>query len=350
MYKELEQIYKTLQDEESKMIFRQRLLFGLTGDLNYMKDMLLYYRRENKGYTDILDVLANPEPFRGKEIILFGTGVWSRPVKIWLDLCGLEISFLCDNNPQKHGKERYGKKILSPNQLFEEHKDAVVFIASEVYEKEILAQLLGNQFADERIIRIGFEHEELYMDNSIVKPQKEEIFIDGGCFDADTSLQFIDWAGGKVKKIYAFEPDPINYKMCEESFNEKCKVEWQLEPAGLWSEKTVLSFKDSGSASSAFNAEGTIKVPTASIDEVVGDDKVTFIKMDVEGAELEALKGAANTIKKNKPRLAICVYHKPEDIVDIPKYIKELVPEYKLYLRHYYPFVYDTVLYAVLDE
>ena len=57
----------------------------------------------------------------------------------------------------------------------------------------------------------------------------------------------------------------------------------------------------------------------------------------------------ANTIKKNKPRLAIGLSHKPEDILDIPAYIKELVPEYKLYIKHYYPYFHDTVLYAVFE-
>ena len=69
--------------------------------------------------------------------------------------------------------------------------------------------------------------------------------------------------------------------------------------------------------------------------------------MDIEGAELEALKGAKETIKRNHPKLAICVYHKPEDIVDIPKFILELDPEYKLYLRHYSDNAGETVLYAI---
>ena len=69
--------------------------------------------------------------------------------------------------------------------------------------------------------------------------------------------------------------------------------------------------------------------------------------MDIEGAELEALKGARNTILKDKPDLAICVYHKNEDIIEIPRYILELDPEYELYLRHYDLAEYETVLYAV---
>ena len=74
---------------------------------------------------------------------------------------------------------------------------------------------------------------------------------------------------------------------------------------------------------------------------------MTFIKMDIEGAELEALKGSREIIQRYRPRLAISAYHKKEDLVELPLYIKELVPEYKLYIRHYSNAGVETVLYAV---
>ena len=81
--------------------------------------------------------------------------------------------------------------------------------------------------------------------------------------------------------------------------------------------------------------------------DVCVSDPVTFIKMDIEGAELEALKGSSKIIKKYMPKLAISLYHKKDDILEIPLYIKELVPEYKLYIRHYSNAGVETVLYAV---
>ncbi len=71
--------------------------------------------------------------------------------------------------------------------------------------------------------------------------------------------------------------------------------------------------------------------------------------MDIEGAELEALQGAKNTIQRFLPKLAICIYHKPKDIIEIPLYIKKIAPRYNLYLRHYSNFHSETVLYAVVE-
>lgn len=74
----------------------------------------------------------------------------------------------------------------------------------------------------------------------------------------------------------------------------------------------------------------------------------SYIKMDIEGAELKALEEARNTIVNYKPKLAICVYHKPEDIIEIPLYIHKIVPEYRFYLRHHSKTAEETVLYAIV--
>ena len=77
------------------------------------------------------------------------------------------------------------------------------------------------------------------------------------------------------------------------------------------------------------------------------EEKVSFIKMDIEGAELPALNGAEKIIQRHKPKLAVCVYHKREDLITIPQYIKSIVPEYKFYLRVHFPYASELVLYGV---
>ena len=74
---------------------------------------------------------------------------------------------------------------------------------------------------------------------------------------------------------------------------------------------------------------------------------ITFIKMDIEGAEYKALQGAEQIIRENKPNLAICLYHKPEDVFEIPQLILNYRPDYRFLVRHYWLREYETVLYAV---
>ncbi len=93
---------------------------------------------------------------------------------------------------------------------------------------------------------------------------------------------------------------------------------------------------------------GNVYIAVDTIDNLVEDENVNFIKMDIEGSELKALQGAAKTIKKNKPTLTICVYHKPEDLITIPQYIRSLNNSYKFYLRMHGAVVpQELVLYAI---
>lgn len=118
---------------------------------------------------------------------------------------------------------------------------------------------------------------------------------------------------------------------------------------GLYNQKGELRFCSNGTAGT-IKDDGDVVVPVIDIDTLVNGNPVTFIKMDIEGSELKALQGAEQTIKMYKPTLAICVYHKKEDIIEIPNYILSIVPEYKLYLRHYSNHTEETVLYATMDN
>jgi len=336
-------------DEQSKSIFRQRLLYTLTGDWQYIREWLASYSIEGKGYYDIFDVYRTPDKWRHTKNVLFGVGLWNNVLREVFRHCNLPYDFFCDNDMKKVGKMFQGKKIISAGQLEEMKLDAVVFIATLDYQREVLRQLRDMGFADERIVRIPSYHE-MYIDADIMTPKAEEVLIDCGCLDGESSIAFSKWCKGKGK-IYAFEPDQQNIQKCRHNMERDCGMDWRLIEKGAWSEDAVLSFRENNSGTSAICENGEQEIQVTSIDRVVArEDRVTFIKMDIEGAELEALKGASETIKRNKPRLAISLYHKPEDTVEIPLYIKSLVPEYKFYLRSYVPLDIETVLYAVCEE
>ena len=182
----------------------------------------------------------------------------------------------------------------------------------------------------------------------VFSPVDDEIVVDAGAYDGGTAIQFLEWGKGKVRHIYSFEFDPENAGRCEEKLRAHTdKV--TLIKKGTWNRDETMHVNTSGNAGSTVRNAGSTEVHLTTIDSVVKDDAVTFIKMDVEGAELKSLMGARNTITKNHPRLAICVYHKPEDLYGIPGYILSLVPEYKFLLRHYGSNGCETILYAYCE-
>jgi FkbM family methyltransferase len=191
-----------------------------------------------------------------------------------------------------------------------------------------------------------------YFDRELIKLSNNEVFVDCGAYVGDTLSDFAN----RVEcfdKYYAFEPDTRRFKMLAYEIDRaSVKGDVQHIKKGAWSKKTVLCFSQEKGCGEITERDGGINrkntISVDCIDNVVrDDDKVSFIKMDIEGAEMEALIGAENTIKRNHPVLAICVYHKKEDLITIPQYIKKLDSNYKIYLRAYYPYLAEVVLYAI---
>ena len=186
-------------------------------------------------------------------------------------------------------------------------------------------------------------------------PFNNEIFIDGGAYDGDTirALKKLGKENGIYKHIYAFEPDPFCYAKLSKYASDDSNI--TCIKKGLHFKDTTFGLKIGDMSSrltkaidnDVSGAAGIINVEVCSIDNTI-KDKVTFIKLDIEGSELAALKGAKKTIRANKPKLAICIYHKIHDFWEIPLYIKEIAPDYKFYAGHH-SLSYDcreTVLYA----
>lgn len=189
--------------------------------------------------------------------------------------------------------------------------------------------------------------EMVYFDPMLVVLSETEVFVDCGMFTADTAEEFFNLTDNKYAHYYGFEPDVENFNVACQLLSDKPNV--TAIPKGIWSTTTNLSFKNGYLSCSMVCKDGEGHIPVISLDEYFTDKPhvPTFIKMDIEGSELEALKGAENIIRKYKPRLAICVYHKPEDMYTLPGIIKNFRDDYVLYLRHYTDVFCDTVLYAI---
>ena len=185
---------------------------------------------------------------------------------------------------------------------------------------------------------------EQYFEDFLQLKASNESFIDVGGYDGFTSLEFIKRCP-KFEAIHLFEPDPENFKFCRQNLSHYDAV--FCHQAGLSNKRSKLRFSQQGSAS-VISDQGSVLVDVIVLDELLDESfDPTFIKMDIEGAELSALEGMRHIIQRCKPRLAISVYHKAGDFWRIPKFILGVRSDYDLYLRHYTESIYETVMFFI---
>lgn len=185
------------------------------------------------------------------------------------------------------------------------------------------------------------EREQYFEDFLQLQPDGE-CFIDVGGYNGFNSIEFIRRCPG-YSSVHVFEPEKSNFEACRTALaaypNTHCHQQ------GLSDRKQTLKFFPQGSGSTISEA-GTVAIDVDRLDDIIDSRvKPSLIKMDIEGAELTAIDGAANTIKNHHPRLAICVYHRVGDFWRIPERIFSIRNDYAIYLRHYTESIYETVMF-----
>lgn len=330
-----------------------------------------------------------------RPLILYGAGVVGVSYANMIKARGVKPSCFCDKN-KKDIEKQTGLPIISPKSLKEQFLNANIFVSSIDYESEIIndLEMLGinpshiftrnNLFFSELTLSdllphlMGYEraynlfvdgssrkvminrlkhclmampmpyslNDNLYFDPEIISLSEAEVFIDGGMWIGDTAEIFFSKVTN-YKDYYGFEPNEQNFRAACEALSSKPNV--SLIQKGLYNCETQINFSTGFAASSRIDETGSESIETTSIDDFLHakPHMPTLIKMDIEGAEAKALEGAKNTIIKHKPRLAICAYHKADDLYVLPELIKSFRDDYVFYLRHYSGTVLDTVIYAV---
>lgn len=337
---------------------------------------------------------------QGKNLYLFGA---SSSCEKFLEKYGssYKIQGIFDNDPRKEGTLFRQYKVIRGDRIQHMNYNTTAVLITSSYMKEIIMQLEGINFhnyclwgmlseeprmwfedtfseearkglkelekvlADEvskellrKIIRkrdkkikvwCDLQTNKSYFDTGLLAFGKEEVMVDGGAYTGDTIKQFIETTNDCFKKIYAYEPDEKNYEVLEDQYGNDARIE--CIQAGLWSENNKVSFDGAGKDGSSVKQSGNSLVMVEKLDgNKRFKEKVTFIKLDVEGSEVEAILGAQELIKSDKPKLAVCIYHRQDDLWKIPLMIHELVPEYKIYIRHQLNVFCDTVMYACIEN
>lgn len=171
--------------------------------------------------------------------------------------------------------------------------------------------------------------------------------VDAGAYDGDTLKALLARHSENVERYYAFEPMPEAGERLEYLAANDPRV--AVYKIGI-SDRCGVAHMTGCSTNSKLGKNDGIQVKLANLDEILGDSPVTFIKMDIEGEEMAALSGASGVIRKNRPTLAICSYHKPDHLWRIPQWIAGLGMGYRLLVRHHSRFLSETVCYALSDR
>jgi len=191
-----------------------------------------------------------------------------------------------------------------------------------------------------------------YQYKNIITLKKGEVIIDAGAYVGKDSKIFA-WINGFKNIVYALEPQEKPFMVLLNNV-KKHNYDEVIMPLklGVWSSNTKKRLKGKGSSASVictpnYGRDHHQEIDCITIDDYFKDINIGFIKMDVEGAELEALKGSKKIISKLKPKLAISVYHKARDLIDIPLFLKRIRPDYELYIQQIHPGLRETILFAV---
>lgn len=323
---------------------------GYIVDDQYYKEGMKLFDKKIYRFSDVCENL-------GECIVLIAFQNYERASSIIKNAVNTEIYYIDD--PYDFYKMDYDY-ILKNDRLFAESYNMM----SDELSKQIFIAFINGKISDSPEELCSLRNTDGYQyDYRLLGLGDNEVIVDCGAYTGDTIKDILSYTGGKYNKIFAFEPDSKN---CEEMRCNIPEKNIKIINKGVWHSSDVLKFHSSKSTASSFNeySDGVmsdyineedliVPVPVTSIDEELSGEDVTLIKMDIEGSELSALMGAEKIIKRCFPKLAICVYHRVDDFITIPQYIRSLSSDkikYKFYMRHHAAWMAETVLYAIPES
>ena len=301
----IEKIKEVMQDEKSCVLFDAKIDYMITRDSDQFYEISDVSGKE--WHCKELDAILETVDING--IIIFGCGHDGIRTKKIMENCNYFPRFFCDSNDTKIGTVVDGLEVIDIDKLVREYRDYLIVLGSAKYAGEMYEILKAKKFPIEHILYPRYELLFAQCGNQyfdVFHPQEKEVFIDGGGYDGNTIIDFIAWTEGKFNKIYSFEPTAEMSQFIRKKMKEEQLLNVVVHESALWSKREDLCFLENG-AGSRVEKSGALTIKGVSLDNIIKNEKVTFIKMDVEGSELAALKGAKNTIIKYHPKLAICI-------------------------------------------
>ncbi|MDP9699856.1 FkbM family methyltransferase [Paenibacillus intestini] len=355
--------------------------------------------------AQLLEFTNRPE----SQICLFGAGAVGKQVYWYLKNNNINVDFFCDNDSKKWGKEVVDGKVCRPTSELQElgenvkvlislgtkntiadqlkklnidpiltnsletlrilssdifliDKNILISKISELFDimedqfsKKVLYHKLVTMLESEEILT-GIDYSTIesspqYFPDDLIQIEEGEVFVDCGAYIGDTLESFMEQKNSdKCNKYICYELDTSNYSILSNVVNKKneeFKAKTQLYNFGVADKSENIKYF-SNLGATTINGTGSIEGKVVRLDEHLDGTAITFLKMDIEGSEMAALRGGKELITLNKPKCAISIYHKASDLWEIPLYLKKIVPGYRIFIRHHTATFADTVCYAVL--
>lgn len=345
-----------------------------------------------------------------QKLVLFGAAQLGKIVLDGLRRSGIEPVAFADNNQKLWGKEVAGVPVLSPSEAAEKHSEAACFVvtafqgsairrqltslgcqrvapfaslfwkypdvfipqlgidlphrlaehfeairacnaglADEKSKEELREQLVWRWCLDYSALSLPLDGGDTYFPLDLIEPLRDEVFVDCGSFQGDTILTFISHWNDGFRHIFAVEPDPLNRDLLVANAKGVGVADRvTVMPYAVGSENGLVPFDSTGTVTSQIvQGRPGSSVECRRLDETSWPVPPTYIKMDIEGAEPEALIGATELLRRQQPVLAVCTYHRSEHLWQIPNLIRSIAPEYNLFLRRYAEECWEGVCYAI---
>jgi len=187
--------------------------------------------------------------------------------------------------------------------------------------------------------------ERLYGADDLPPPPDPSVYVDAGAYDGDTVRLYLARWGRRCERVHAFEPDPATYARLAANFAGDTRV--VAHNAGLSRQAGTLAFRADATRGAILDPTGETSVRVVALDAVLRGEKAGVVKLNIEGAEIDALHGASETLRRHRPALIVSLYHRPSDLWRIPETIDAIVPGYRFYLRQHDGGTIETVLYAL---
>ncbi|MBQ7288774.1 MAG: FkbM family methyltransferase [Clostridia bacterium] len=338
-----------------------------------------------------------------RPIVLYGMGDGAEKIYQQCRQHGIAVSDIFASDEYVRGHSFLGFKVCKYADICEKYTDCVILLCFAAFRPELLQKiygiaerytllapdvpLFGNEIVDaaflhknaeklrtayalladdtsrkvfENVLRFkcsgeiallrDCETDRAEVFQNIIRFSQTESYLDLGAYTGDTLTEFIAQTDNHFSAVIALEPDRKNYKklaaLCETLQDDRITI----YNAGAWDSSGRLLFDGRGGRNSHLGTAG-YEVPVYAVDELLRGQPVSYIKMDVEGAEAPALRGLARTIRQYTPSLSVSAYHRTADFFELILLLHTLNPNYRIFLRHH-PYIpaWEVNLYAVNAE